>query len=78
MGWVGVRIGEWLPRTEELLDIMALTQEFKHTVAARAQRDPRFRKTLFTEALNAYFADDSNVGNTILGISSTPPSGLKN
>jgi hypothetical protein len=45
---------------------MALTREFKHTIAARAQRDPRFRKTLFTEALNAYFADDTNVDKTIL------------
>ena len=32
---------------------MALTREFKNTVAARVQRDPRFREALFTEALNA-------------------------
>jgi len=45
---------------------MALTREFKHTVARRAQRDPRFREALFTEALNAYFAGDTAVGKAIL------------
>ena len=45
---------------------MALTREFKNTVAARAQRDPRFREALFTEALNAYFAGDTAVGKAIL------------
>lgn len=45
---------------------MTLTREFKHTVAARVQRDPRFREALFTEALNAYFAGDTTVGKAIL------------
>ena len=46
---------------------MALTREFKNTVAAQAQRDPRFREALFTEApLNAYFSGDTAVGKTIL------------
>ncbi len=45
---------------------MALTRLFKNTVAARVQRDPRFREALFTEALNAYFAGDPAVGKTIL------------
>jgi len=45
---------------------MALTREFKNTIAARVQRDPRFREALFTEALNAYFAGDPAVGKTIL------------
>lgn len=45
---------------------MALTREFKNTVAARAHWDPRFREALFTEALTAYFADDTAVGKTIL------------
>lgn len=45
---------------------MALTQEWKTTVAARIQRDPRFREALFTEALNAYFAGDTMVGKAIL------------
>ena len=45
---------------------MALTREFKNTVAARVQRDPRFREALFTEALNAYFEGDTTVGKAIL------------
>src|SRR3990167_1657460 len=45
---------------------MALTREFKTTVAARAQRDPRFREALFTESLNAYLAGDTTVGKAIL------------
>ncbi len=47
-------------------DSMALTREFKETVAARVQRDPRFRETLFTEALNAYLASEPTVGKGIL------------
>ena len=45
---------------------MALTREFKTTVAARVQRDPRFREALFTEALNAYLAGDTTAGKAIL------------
>lgn len=45
---------------------MALTREFRNTIAARVERDPRFREALFTEALNAYFAGDTAVGKAIL------------
>lgn len=45
---------------------MALTREFKETVQARAQKDPRFREALFTEALNAYLAGDTATGKAIL------------
>ena len=45
---------------------MALTREFKTTIAARAQRDPRFREALFTESLNAYLAGNTTVGKAIL------------
>jgi hypothetical protein len=45
---------------------MALTREFKDTVAARVQRDSRFREALFTEALNAYLAGDTTAGKAIL------------
>ena len=38
---------------------MALTRQFKDTVTARAERDPRFREALFAEALNAYFSGDT-------------------
>ena len=45
---------------------MGLTRDFKDTVAARAQRDPRFREALFTEAINAYLGGDTAVGKAIL------------
>ena len=45
---------------------MALTRSFKETVAARARRDPRFREALFTEAINAYLAGETNEGKAIL------------
>jgi hypothetical protein len=35
---------------------MALTRDFKQTIAARARHDSRFREALFTEAINAYLA----------------------
>ena len=45
---------------------MALTREFKDTVAARVQRDPRFREALFTEAINAYLSGETKAGKAIL------------
>ncbi len=33
---------------------------------ARAQRDPRFREMLFTEAINAYLGGDTAAGKAIL------------
>ena len=45
---------------------MPLTREFKDTIAARIQRDPRFREALFTEAMNAYLGGDAKAGKAIL------------
>ncbi len=45
---------------------MALTREFKHTVASRVQQDPRFCEALFMEAFNAYFSGDTTVGKAML------------
>lgn len=45
---------------------MALTREFKDTIAARVQRDPRFREALFTEAINAFLGGDTATGKAIL------------
>ena len=45
---------------------MALTREFKDTIAARVQRDPGFREALFTEAMNAYLGGDAKAGKAIL------------
>ena len=45
---------------------MALTREFRETVLARVERDPRFRAALFTEALNAYLEGDIATGKAML------------
>ena len=45
---------------------MALTRNFKQTIVARAQRDPRFREALFTEAINAYLSGDTAEGKAML------------
>jgi DNA-binding phage protein len=45
---------------------MALTRNFKETIAARVQRDPRFREALFKEAINAYLSGNMGEGKAIL------------
>jgi len=45
---------------------MALTKDFKETVLARVRRDGKYRKALFTEAINAYLAGDTATGKAIL------------
>ena len=45
---------------------MALTREFKDTVATRVQQDPRYREALFTEAINAYLDGETKAGKAIL------------
>lgn len=45
---------------------MALTKDFRETIQARAQRDPRFREAFFTEAINAYLAGDTAAGKAVL------------
>lgn len=45
---------------------MALTREFKETVAARVQRDARFLEALFTEAINAYLSGETVTGKAML------------
>jgi len=45
---------------------MALTRDFRETIQARAQRDSRFRRSLFTEAMNAYLSGDVNAGKAML------------
>ena len=45
---------------------MALTRDFKQTIAARARREPRFREALFTEAINPYLAGDTAEGKAML------------
>ena len=45
---------------------MPLTRDFKETIRKRAQRDPRFRKELLREALEAMLAGEIAVAKTIL------------
>lgn len=52
--------------TRTMQSRIALTREFKETVVAQAQRDPRFREGLFTEAINAYLGGETKTGKAIL------------
>ncbi len=45
---------------------MALTREFRESIRVRAERDPAFRKALFTEALNAYLTGEEATGKAVL------------
>src|SRR5205823_13453658 len=45
---------------------MPLTKDFRETIRARAERDPRFCEALFTEAIDAYLAGDTAAGKAAL------------
>ena len=45
---------------------MALTREFKETVKARAERDPKFRAALLAEAVEQLLAGQMAVGKAVL------------
>jgi DNA-binding phage protein len=45
---------------------MALTRSFKETVKARAERDPKFRAALLTEAIEQMLAGDIDSGKSVL------------
>ncbi|MGE5205645.1 MAG: DNA-binding protein [Chlamydiota bacterium] len=45
---------------------MPLTRDFKETVRARAQRDPKFRKALLREGIESFLAGDTETGKTVL------------
>lgn len=45
---------------------MALTLEYKQTVVARIQRDPKFARALYTEALNALLERETDEGLSML------------
>ena len=45
---------------------MALTREFKHTVSARATRDPAFAKALLEEAANLFLNGETNAARLVL------------
>ena len=45
---------------------MALTREFKETIAARVGRDPAFREALLREGIQALIAGDVATGKSVL------------
>jgi DNA-binding phage protein len=45
---------------------MALTREFKETIAARVGRDPAFREALLREGIEALLAGDVAIGRSVL------------
>lgn len=46
--------------------IMALTREFKQTVAMRVKKDARFRRALFAEAVETFLDGDLETGKSML------------
>lgn len=45
---------------------MPLTRNFKETIAARVQRDARFRRSLLKEAIDALLSGDIDTGKAVL------------
>jgi hypothetical protein len=45
---------------------MPLTRDFKETIRARVERDPRFRKALLRESLESLLAGDTTTAKAIL------------
>lgn len=45
---------------------MPLTHDFKETVRARAQRDPKFRQALLREAVECILNGDLDTGTAVL------------
>jgi DNA-binding phage protein len=45
---------------------MALTRDFKETIRARAERDPKFRKELLREGIECLLSGDIATAKTIL------------
>lgn len=45
---------------------MGLTRNFRETVAARVQKDPKFRRALLLEAVEALLGSDLSTGKALL------------
>jgi hypothetical protein len=56
---------------------MALTRDFKETIRARAERDPKFRKELLREGIECMLSGDIATAKTILATISTRLSALR-
>lgn len=58
---------EYKRRKRQKWDIpMALTKDFKETIAARVKKDTRFRRALLTEAIESFLDGDVDTGKAIL------------
>jgi hypothetical protein len=70
--WVG-REGDQHPRSLDgneygtmMNDPMALTRDFKETIRARVEHDPKFRKELLREGIECMLSGDIATAKTIL------------
>jgi len=45
---------------------MGLTREFKETIRARVERDPRYREALLREGVDSLLAGDFDLGKAVL------------
>ena len=45
---------------------MPLTHDFKETIRARAQREPKFRRALLREAVESYLTGDLDTGKSVV------------
>lgn len=52
--------------TDTLGEARGADPRFQSHRAARAQRDPKFRQALFTEAISGYLAGDTRTGKAVL------------
>src|SRR5450759_5576594 len=61
-------LAQTLPSIEEAKEVMtmALTRDFKKTVAARVERDPAFAKALLDEAATLFLSDEPETARLIL------------
>ena len=49
-----------------LYEVMALTRDYKATVLARIERDPKFARALYAEAINAILEGETEAGLSML------------
>ena len=57
---------------------MALTRDFKETILARVQADPKFRDALLKEGIEALLAGDVDTGKATCATTSRRRSALSN
>jgi DNA-binding phage protein len=58
--------GQWFKSLEGVAAAMALTRDFKETVAARFQADPAFAKALLDEAITLFLDGEPDTAKLVL------------